>query len=109
MTETTAPPVIEGIEWVRPRPGRRGLRNDLILALVLAAGTAATVVLYRFAGWGEGDVEGDAAPWWGSVIWVAAMTLPLAARRLQPEIVALVASATFIVGGVVPVGDALFS
>ena len=109
MTETTAPPVIEGIEWVRPRPGRRGLRNDLILALVLAAGTAATVVLYRFAGWGEGDVEGDAAPWWGSVIWVAAMTLPLAARRLQPELVALVASATFIVGGVVPVGDALFS
>ena len=45
----------------------------------------------------------------GSVLWVAAMSLPLAARRLQPEIVALVASATFIVGGVVPVGDALFS
>ncbi|RXZ47245.1 sensor histidine kinase [Agromyces fucosus] len=109
MTENTAPPVVDGIEWVRPRPGRRGIRNDVILALVLAVGTAATVVLYRIAGWGEGDAGGDAAPWWGSVIWVAAMTLPLAARRLQPEIVALVASATFIVGGVVPVGDALFS
>lgn len=109
MTENAVPPVIDGIEWVRPRPGRRGLRNDVLLALVLSVGTAATVALYRVAGWGEGDVEGDAAPWWGSVLWVAAMTLPLAARRLQPEIVALVASATFIVGGVVPVGDALFS
>ncbi|MEF3404522.1 sensor histidine kinase [Agromyces sp. CCNWLW203] len=109
MTANAAPPVVEGIEWVRPRPGRRALRNDVILALVLAAGTAATVVLYRIAGWGQGDGEGGGAPWWGSVLWVAAMTLPLAARRLQPELVALVASATFIVGGIVPVGDALFS
>lgn len=109
MTANPAPPVVEGVEWVRPRPGRRALRNDVILAVVLAAGTAATVVLYRITGWGEGDGEGESAPWWGSVLWVAAMTLPLAARRLQPEIVALVASATFIVGGIVPVGDALFS
>ncbi|MGW9631077.1 sensor histidine kinase [Agromyces sp. NPDC055520] len=99
----TAPPVVEGVEWVRPRPGRRALRNDVLLALALAVATAATVTLYRITGWGEDT------PWWGSVIWVAAMTLPLAARRIQPEIVALVASATFIVGGIVPVGDALFS
>jgi signal transduction histidine kinase len=98
-----APPVVEGVEWVRPRPARAAYRNDVVLALVLAAATAASVVLYRFIGWGEG------APWWGSVIWVAAMNLPLAARRRWPEIVALVASAAFIVGGMTEVGEALFS
>ncbi|GAA1795158.1 sensor histidine kinase [Agromyces lapidis] len=100
---TTAPPVLPGVEWVRPRPGRRGYRNDLVLALVLAVGTAASVVLYRATGWGEGT------PWWGAVLWTAGMTLPLAARRRWPEIVALVASAVFIVGAVVGVGEALFS
>jgi signal transduction histidine kinase len=103
MTANAPPPVVEGIEWVRPRPGRRALRNDTVLAIVLAVGTAATVALYRVTGWGED------APWWGSAIWIVAMTLPLAARRIQPEIVALVASVTFIVGGVAMVGDALFS
>ncbi|MFF2277040.1 sensor histidine kinase [Agromyces sp. NPDC058126] len=100
---TTAPPVLPGVEWVRPRPGRRGYRNDLVLALVLAVGTAASVVLYRATGWGEGT------PWWGAALWTAGMTLPLAARRRWPEVVALVASAVFIVGAVVGVGEALFS
>ncbi|MFF2495420.1 sensor histidine kinase [Agromyces sp. NPDC058064] len=100
---TTAPPVLPGVEWVRPRPGRRGYRNDLLLALVLAVGTAASVVLYRATGWGEGT------PWWGAALWTAGMTLPLAARRRWPEIVALVASAVFIVGAVTVVGEALFS
>ncbi len=103
MSETTAPPVVEGVEWVRPRPPRAASRNDVVLALVLAAGTAASVVLYRITGWGEG------APWWGSVIWVAAMNLPLAARRRWPEIVALVASVAFVVGAMAEVGEALFS
>src|SRR5918994_4312078 len=103
MTATAAPPVVEGVEWIRPQPGRRERRNDVVLALVLAAGTAASVVLYRATGWGED------APWWGSVIWVAAMTLPLAARRRWPEIVALVASAAFVVGAVTEVGEALFT
>ncbi|MFF2388404.1 sensor histidine kinase [Agromyces sp. NPDC058104] len=104
MPETTsAPPVVPGVEWVRPRPGRRGYRNDLLLALVLAVGTAASVVLYRATGWGEGT------PWWGAALWTAGMTLPLAARRRWPEIVALVASAVFIVGAVAVVGEALFS
>ena len=102
MSESVAGPV-EGVEWVRPRPPRTAYRNDLVLALVLAAGTAASVVLYRITGWGEG------APWWGSVLWVAAMNLPLAARRRWPEIVALVASAAFVVGAMAEVGEALFS
>lgn len=102
-TATPAPPVLPGVEWIRPRPCRRGYRNDLVLALVLLVGTAASVVLYRATGWGEGT------PWWGSALWTAGMTLPLAARRRWPEIVALVASAVFMVGAVVGVGEALFS
>jgi signal transduction histidine kinase len=102
MSELVAEPV-EGVEWVRPRPPRAAYRNDLVLALVLAAGTAASVVLYRITGWGEG------APWWGSVLWVVAMNLPLAARRRWPEVVALAASGAFVVGAVAEVGEALFS
>ncbi|GAA1798556.1 histidine kinase [Agromyces neolithicus] len=100
---TTAPPVIDGVEWVRPRPDRSGLRNDVVLALVLLVGLSASVVLYRITGWGED------APWWASAIWVPAMSLPLAARRLQPEIVAVAASVAFIVGSVTMAGEALFS
>ncbi|GAA1960135.1 sensor histidine kinase [Agromyces allii] len=103
MTDTAAPPVIDGVEWVRPRPGRRSLRNDVVLALVLAAGTGASVMLYRTTGLGEN------APWWGSAIWVAAMTLPLAVRRRWPEIVAVVASVAFVVGSVTEVLELLFS
>ncbi|WP_157006668.1 sensor histidine kinase [Agromyces laixinhei] len=101
MTSAAPPPVVDGVEWVRPRPGRRAYRNDVVLALVLAVGLAASSALYRITGWGEG------APWWGSAIWIAAMSLPLAARRIQPEIVAVVASAAFIVGAVAEVADGL--
>ena len=104
MTDSTvAPPVVEGVEWVRARPARAAYRNDLMLALVLAAATAGSVVLYRFTGWGE------EAPWWGSVIWVLAMNLPLAARRRWPEVVALVTSVAFVIGAVAEIGDALIS
>ncbi|RXZ71741.1 sensor histidine kinase [Agromyces albus] len=103
MSDTAAPPVVDGVEWVRPRPDRVGLRRDLVIALVLAAGTAGSVVLYRATGFGEG------APWWGSALWVVAMTLPLAVRRRWPEAVALVASVAFVVGGVTEVGELLFS
>ncbi len=112
MTGTDDPPegaradrasVETGVEWVRPLPGPAAYRRDLALALVLAALTAASVVLYRATGWGEG------APWWGSALWIAGMTLPLAVRRRAPELVALVASAVFAVGAETKVGEALFS
>ena len=98
-----ATPVVEGVEWVRPRPAREAYRKDLVLALVLAAASAGSVVLYRVTGWGED------APWWGSVLWVVAMNLPLAVRRRWPEIVALVTSVAFVIGAVGEVGDALIS
>jgi signal transduction histidine kinase len=103
MTAITPPPLVEGVEWERPRPPRSAYRNDLVLALVLAAAAGASVVLYRITGWGEG------APWWGSVLWVAGMNLPLAARRRWPEIVALVASVAFVVGAMTQVSEALCS
>ena len=103
MTDTPAPPVVEGVEWVRPRPPRAAYRGDLVLALVLAAGTAMSVALYRVTGWGED------APWWGTGLWVALMTLPLAARRRWPEIVVLVASVGMVVALSAELGEPLFT
>lgn len=102
-TAAHAPPVVDGVEWRRPGPTARQLRADVLLALVLAVGTAASLLLYRATGFNE------EAPWWGSAVWAAAMTLPLAVRRRWPEIVALVASAAFIVGAQTGVVEALFS
>ena len=103
MTDTPAPSVVEGVEWVRPRPPRAAYRGDLVLALVLAAGTAMSVALYRVTGWGED------APWWATGIWVAMMTLPLAARRRWPELVALVASVGMVVALSAELGEPLFT
>ncbi|GLU88392.1 histidine kinase [Agromyces sp. NBRC 114283] len=98
-----APPVIEGVEWVRPGPTRRQLRNDVLLALVLAAASAASLVLYRATGYNQDG------PWWASLLWAAAMTLPLALRRRFPDVIAVVASAAFITGAVLYLSEALFS
>ncbi|WP_395245133.1 sensor histidine kinase [Agromyces sp. MMS24-K17] len=100
---TSAPPVLDGVEWVRPRPGRAGLRNDAVLAVVLFAASVASAWLYRASGWAEG------VPFWATLVWAAAMTLPLAARRLQPELVAIVLTAAFVVGALTQSGDLLFS
>ncbi len=95
--------MVEGVEWVRPRPGRRAFRNDLVLALVLAAGTVASTLLYRVTGWGE------TTPWWATAIWIVAVPLPLAVRRRWPEVVAVTISVAFVVGGVVEIGEVLFT
>ena len=47
------PPVIDGVEWVRPRPAPEQVRNDAVLALVLLAAAAASLVLYRATGYGD--------------------------------------------------------
>lgn len=103
MSATLAPPVVDGVEWIRPHPGRRAFRNDLVLAAVLAVASAGSVVLYRRAG------IGDDAPWWGSALWVLGMTAPLAVRRRWPEVVAIAASAAFIVGAMTETMELLFS
>lgn len=103
MSATLEPSVIDGVEWVRPRPGPRAYRNDLVLAAVLAVASAGSVVLYRIAG------IGDDAPWWGSALWVLGMTAPLAVRRRWPEVVAITASAAFIIGAMTETMELLFS
>lgn len=97
------PAVVDGVEWVRPRPGPRAFRGDVILALVLAAGATASTLLYRVTGWG------DTTPWWATAIWIIAVTLPLAVRRRWPEAVAVMISVAFVVGGVVEIGEVLFT
>ncbi|WP_350348572.1 histidine kinase [Agromyces sp. G08B096] len=99
----TAPPVIDGVEWVRPAPTAADRRYDAVLAVVLFAGTLASSALYRTTGYGED------APFWLTVLWSLAMTAPLAFRRRWPEVVAVVLSAAFIAGGIAQIGEALFS
>ncbi|MGX5696539.1 sensor histidine kinase [Agromyces soli] len=98
-----APPVVDGVEWRRPGPSARQLRGDMLLALLLAAGAATSLVLFRATG-----VAAD-GPWWGGAIGAAALTLPLALRRRWPEPVALVVAAAFMTGAQLGVVEGLFS
>jgi signal transduction histidine kinase len=96
-----ADPLADG--WLRPRGPRSGYRADAWVALALAGGTALSLVLTRSAG------IMDESPVWVAVIWVALISLPLAARRRWPEAVALLVSLVFGVFGSLGVTDALFS
>ena len=98
-----SPAPLAGEEWVRPRPGRTGYRNDLLLALALAVATTISLVLFRVTGTYEDT------PGWQSTLWVIFMTLPLAFRRRWPEAVAIVASLAFTVAFVFETGEMLFS
>ncbi|MGY4858552.1 sensor histidine kinase [Cryobacterium sp. AP23] len=96
-----ADPLADG--WLRPRGPRSGYRADAWVALALAGGTALSLVLTRSAG------IMDESPVWVAAIWVALISLPLAARRRWPEAVALLVSLVFGVFGSLGVTDALFS
>lgn len=101
MSDTTEAGLSE--EWVRPRPGRTGYRNDLLLALALAVGTTISLVLFRATG-----TYGD-TPGWQSMLWVVGVTMPLAFRRRWPEAVAVVSSLAFVAAFVFETGEMLFS
>ncbi|WP_082513653.1 MULTISPECIES: sensor histidine kinase [unclassified Leifsonia] len=98
-----APAVIEGVEWVRPRPDTHGYRNDAILALVLLVGSAVSLVFYRASGTYADE------PWWLALLWAAGMSLPLAARRRFPEIIAVVVSIVYAAGVIGQVAELLIS
>ena len=98
---THTPPVIDGVEWVRPGPTSAQVRGDVVLAVVLMAAAAASVALHRATGYG------DSAEWGWSALWAAGVTLPLAARRLAPEVVVVVMSAVFMAGAIAEVGEVL--
>ncbi len=101
MSDTTEAGPSE--EWVRPRPGRNGYRNDLLLALALAVGTTISFVLFRATG------SSGEAPGWQIALWIVGVTLPLALRRRWPEAVAIVSSLAFAAAFVLEVGELLFS
>jgi signal transduction histidine kinase len=99
---TIAPPVIDGVEWVRPKPTPAQRRNDLWLALVLFGCTVLSCLLYRIAGVGE------EAPFWQQLIWAATMSLPLAWRRIAPEVVAITVSTALVIGATAGLSELLF-
>lgn len=80
--------------WLRPRPGREGLRADAALAILLALAATTTALLYARTG----IFEEPADPW----VWVLGLglcTLPLALRRRFPVPVAIAVSVGFFVCG----------
>src|SRR3954465_9574747 len=89
--------------WVRPGPDGRSLRNDALVAVALAAGTALSVILYSIGG-----IYDHPAPWWASALYVAFTTLPLALRRKWPAVVAVVVSLAYGLGMGFHVPELLF-
>ena len=91
-------------DWLRPRPDARGYRRDAVAALLLAAGSVVGFALYSRL-----EFYDDPAPMWVSAIVIAGLTLPLAARRRYPEVVAIVISVAFFLAQQLRVPELLFS
>ena len=90
--------------WRRSRPSLIGYRNDAVIALVLFAATLLSAWLYATISMG-----GEVAEPWVVVIWAAAITLPLAARRRLPEVIAISTSIAFVLLVPLQVPELLFS
>lgn len=81
-------------DWARPLPSKDKLRNDVVLAVVLAVMSVVTALLYMRTG-----LYKDPAPLWAWVVGLGLSTLPLAVRRRHPSAVAIaVAMGFFVVG-----------
>lgn len=88
--------------WRRPVVGRDQLRADLALAGALLVGALLSLVLQRTAGFYD-----EPAPAWVSLVVLAGITLPLAARRRWPSAVGGVVAALFVVAGETQVPETL--
>ena len=103
----TAPavlPVDADGHWMRPAPGRAGLRTDAIVALVIAIGASATVTLYSVAEFFDEPTEP-----WKAVLMVLGISGPLVWRRRYPVTVTVIVSAVYIIGVYNAVPEVLFS
>ena len=89
---------------MRPGPGRAGLRADGILALVVALGATASVVLYSSIDFFDRPTE----PWMAALM-VLGVSGPLVWRRLYPVTVTAIISVVYIVGIENAVPEVLFS
>lgn len=92
-----------GEEWSRLPVGRREHRQDVVLALVLAAALTVSMTLYGALG-----LYDDPAPWWVSALMVVANAGPLAVRRRFPMSVAVVAALAFAATQLLRVPEGLF-
>lgn len=101
MSEAVDGPAV----WRRPPAEPAQFRNDALGAAGLFAMAILSVVLTRAIGL----YAGIAAPPIVSIAVLAAITLPLAARRRHPVIVLLIVAAAFIVAGEVYVEDTVVS
>ncbi len=90
--------------WRRSEPDADGRRADLLLAAGLFVGALLAMVLYRVAGYYDEPAAG-----WVSALVLAAVTLPLAARRRWPAGVAVLVAAVFALEGVLRVPEVVFS
>ncbi len=89
--------------WRRRPVTASEVRTDAVIASGLLVGTILSLALYTTAG-----VLDHPAPLWAGLIWAVVITIPLALRRRWPTGVAVVVSATFIVGGIGKVPELLF-
>lgn len=86
----------------RPAPTPRELRYDVVLAGAIAVGTLLSSVLYRIAGFYE-----NPAPGWATIPLAVGLSVPLIWRRRFPALVAGAVAATFVIGQVFEVPEAL--
>lgn len=80
--------------WVRPQPGRKDLRADIGLAVLLAFAALTTSLLYQRTG-----LVPEAAPPWLWGLGLGLSTLPLALRRRYPIPVMVVVAVGFFICG----------
>src|SRR5690606_2495592 len=87
----------------RPVPDAEGRRWDLLLAAGLFVGALLAMVVCRVAGYFDEPAAG-----WVSAIAPAAVTLPLALRRVRPPLVAVLVTLAAVVVGELRVPEVLF-
>lgn len=94
----------QGQGWSRPRVDEVGLRNDAMMAGLLAIAAVTTSLLYQRSG-----LYADPAPVWVWVLGLGLCTLPLALRRKYPVPVAITVGIGFFVCGQFAVPEALLT
>ncbi|KQV26771.1 MULTISPECIES: sensor histidine kinase [unclassified Microcella] len=90
--------------WMRPGPGRDGMRADGLLAVTIAIGATFAIVLYASAGF----FDEPPVPWHAALM-VLGVSGPLVWRRTHPITVTIVISLVYFLGILNEVPEVLFS